>query len=144
LDGDVLAAGASAVAEGRRDYPAFWRYLLDVGREVHLNGLVPVYCCICLPEQVLDGSNLDRVSAVHFPVLLCDEDDLRARILDRVGGQASVANLSFHLQFNRDLERVTVPAPHSLTALTTSGQSPAQTVDHAARWARTVLGGAWP
>lgn len=138
LDGDVLAGGAAAVADGRKDYAGFWRFLLDLGREIHLNGLAPVYCCISLPSQVLEGADLARFTAVHFLALRCDEDDLSSRILTRRGGEASAANLDFHLDFNRRLPQVVVPAPHTLTALNTSGVTVHETVDLAARWARTL------
>ena len=140
LDGDVLASGAWAVAEGHRDYEAFWKYLLDVAREVHHNDLVPVYCCICLPEQVLDGADLTRFAAVHFLALVCDAADLEDRILSRHGGQASAANLDFHLDFNSRLRHASVTAPNSMRLLTTSGMSVAETVKEASSWAATSLG----
>lgn len=139
LDGDVLAAGAAAASEGRRDYPAFWRYLLDIAREVHNNGVAPLYCCICLPEQVLEGADLSRFTAVHFLALTCDEEILRRRILQRAGGEASVNNLEFHLDFNRRLARTAVPSPHTFTSLSTSELTTAQTIDQAGQWAADAL-----
>ena len=38
IDGDVLGRGAAAMAEGRRDYVAFWRYVLSLCREVRSTG----------------------------------------------------------------------------------------------------------
>ena len=37
LDGDVLGRGAAATASGRRDYVAFWRFVLSIAREVRGN-----------------------------------------------------------------------------------------------------------
>ena len=76
LDGDVLAHGAASVADGRSDYEAFWSYLLQISREVHCNGLVPAFACVCLPDQVLGSAEMSRVSAVHFLALGCQESDL--------------------------------------------------------------------
>ena len=67
LDGDVLASGASAVAGGARDYAGFWRYLLAIAAEVHRNGLVPVFACICLPDQVIGAG---PEGPVHFLALV--------------------------------------------------------------------------
>jgi hypothetical protein len=139
LDGDVLASGAAAVSGGRRDYPAFWRYLLHVAEEVHNNGLVPAYCCICLPDQVLGTPAVRGFSGVHFLALVCGEDELRRRILTRVGTDTSPANIDFHLAFNRELSHVTVEAPHSLTIVDTTGRTARQTVDVACRWAADEL-----
>ena len=46
IDGDVLGSGAAAVADGNRDYVAFWRYVLAIRCEVRSNGVVPVVPCI--------------------------------------------------------------------------------------------------
>jgi hypothetical protein len=138
LDGDVLAGGAVAVSDGRRDYGAFWGYLLDIAREIQCNDLVPVYCCICLPEQVLASTDVARFSGVHFLTLVCDRDELRERILTRCGADSSVANIDFHLSLNDQLRQVTVAPPHSLSSLVTSGKTPAQTVAAAREWANDL------
>jgi hypothetical protein len=77
LDGDVLAGGAAAVSDGRRDYPAFWRYLLEVAREIAANGLCTAYCGVCLPEQVLANAETGYFAGVHFLALVSGETTVR-------------------------------------------------------------------
>jgi hypothetical protein len=138
LDGDVLAAGAAAVADGRRDYAAFWAYLLELAREVQDNGLIPAYACVCLPEQVLANPAVGHFAAVHFLVLTCD--GVAERIAGRRGAPSAVARTAVHVELDAVLRRAVVPAPHTLTVLDTTGSAPAGTVAAAVRWAEGVSG----
>ena len=137
LDGDVLAGGAAAVADGARDYHGFWRYLLAIGGEVHRNGLIPVFACICLPGQVLGAG---PAGPVHFLALVSDADAVRCRIGHRAGGAPTV-DVGFHQSFDVTLQGCSVDPPHTLTLLSTVDRSPADTVQAARDWTAGVLGG---
>jgi hypothetical protein len=139
LDGDVLARGAAAVADGRGDYDAFWSYLLQIARDVHSNGLIPVFACVCLPDQVLGSAEMSRVAAVHFLVLGCQESDLRRRIQTRVGATAAAARVDFHLDLNRRLQTASVAAPNTLDRHDTTSETPEQTVGAARAWVTVHL-----
>ncbi|HEX4726209.1 MAG TPA: hypothetical protein VH298_00330 [Jatrophihabitans sp.] len=136
LDGDVLAVGAAAVAGGARDYTGFWRYLLAIAAEVHRNGLVPVFSCICLPDQVVaarpDGP-------VHFLALISGPATVRRRICDRSVAEPAV-DLEFHASFDATLRGCSTVRPHTFTLLDTTEQRPAATIAAAREWARGVAG----
>lgn len=53
LDGDVIPAGAAAVAGEAPECFSFWSYVRTLAREIHGNTLKAVIVCVCLPEQVL-------------------------------------------------------------------------------------------
>lgn len=109
IDGDVLGRGAAATAEGRRDYVAFWRYVLSLCAEVRSNGLTPVVPCICLPDQVLAAANGE---VVHFLGLVSGPSTIRQRIADR-RGVSEVPSPETHVQFDSTLRGVAVPPPHT-------------------------------
>jgi len=132
LDGDVLAAGSTAAAA--RDYPGFWRFLLAIAGEVRRNALVPVFTCICLPDQVLAA---EPAGPVHFLALV--NDDVRGRILRRAGGRPSV-DLDFHQSFDAALRECSVDHPHTLTRLDTTHRSPEETVRAGRDWVNGLLG----
>ena len=110
IDGDVLGRGAAAVAGGRRDYVAFWRYVLAVCAEVRGIGPTPVIPCICLPDQVLAAAG-DEV--IHFLALVSDGPTIRRRIADRVG-VSEVPSPESHVGFDASLRAARVPPPHTL------------------------------
>src|SRR6185437_16667351 len=130
LDGDVLAGGAAAVADGARDYHNFWRYLLAIGDQVHRNGLVPVFACICLPDQVLGAG---PVGPVHFLALVSDADTVRRRIVHRADGQPTV-DVGFQQSFDSALQGRSVDPPHTLRFLNTVDRSVASTVQAGRDW----------
>lgn len=135
LDGDMIAAGAAAVADGRTDYPAFWRYVLSLAGGIADNGLVPVICGLCLPDQVL--SNAEECSSfagVHFLVLTCAPDELERRIRARAGGESAVRNLAKHLAINAAYQRIEVPAPHTLAIFDNTGRTREDTAAAAKNW----------
>ncbi|HJQ00632.1 MAG TPA: hypothetical protein VJ851_03440 [Jatrophihabitans sp.] len=136
LDGDVLAGGAAAVADGARDYHGFWRYLLAIGGQAHRNGLVPVFACICLPEQVLGAG---PVGPVHFLALVSDADTVRCRIVQRLDGRPTI-DVGFHQSFDKTLSGCSIHPPHTLTFFNTVGRSPADTVRAGRDWAGDTLG----
>lgn len=109
----MLASGAAAVSGGRPDYPAFWRYLFDVAREIVDNGLCPAYCCVCLPEQVLANAEIGHFTGVHFLALVSDEATVRARIRRRRGAPSAAGRLALHVGIDAALRTATVPAPHT-------------------------------
>ena len=133
LDGDVLAAGAAAAE--RQDYPSFWRWLLQLAREVQDNGLVTAYCGVGLPEQVLGHPEVDCFAGIHFLALVSGPETVRARIEARRDSGASRHRLDLHLRIDETLRQVRVPAPHSITVLDTSRLSPVETVTEALSWA---------
>lgn len=136
LDGDVLAGGASAVSNGRRDYEAFWRYLLLIAAEVHDNGLVPAYACVCLPSQVMA---LPIPSAtLHFLALVSDEQTVRRRICDRSAGSPSI-DLDLHAALDAQLRQSTVPPPHTFATLDTRELTQAQTIAAGVKWASMTV-----
>jgi hypothetical protein len=136
LDGDVLAAGASAVAGGARDYIGFWRYLLTIAVEVHRNGLVPVFASICLPDQVISAG---PAGPVHFLALVSDPATVRRRICDRAVTRPAI-DLDFHATFDATLRGCSAVDPHTFTLLDTTEQSPAATIAAGREWAHTVTG----
>ena len=140
LDGDVLAEGAAAVADGARDYHGFWRYLLAIGTEVHRNGLVPVFTCICLPDQVLAAG---PDGPVHFLALVSDNETVRRRIIDRAAGRPTI-DVGFHQSFDAALAGCDVEPPHTLTLLSTIERSAADTVQAGQGWVAAVLDGQRP
>jgi gluconate kinase len=139
LDGDVLASGAAAVTGGRHDYPAFWRYLLDLAREVGDNGLATVYCCVCLPHQVLDNAGTSHFTGVHFLALVSDDGTVRDRVSRRRGADSAVTRLDVHVDINRKLREATVPSPHTITRLDTTVLRPDGTIAAARSWAAGIL-----
>ena len=134
LDGDVLAGGAAAVADGARDYDGFWRYLLAIAEEVHRNALVPVFPCICLPDQVLGAGPR---GPVHFLALVSNADTIRGRVSRRLD---SKIDLGRHEAFDEALRGCSVESPHTLEFLDTTRQQPAETVRAGREWVDAVLG----
>jgi hypothetical protein len=140
IDGDVLAEAAAAVTDGRRDYSEFWRTLLNLGREVQANGLVPAFCCIALPEQVLVHAEVAWFTGVHFLALVSDRATAQERLLARPGAPSAIANAKRHLCVNDALRSANIPKPHTFTALDTTQLTPQQTVASATAWASAVVG----
>jgi hypothetical protein len=140
VDGDVLAGGASAVSNGQHDYEAFWRYLLLIAAEVHDNGLVPAYGCICLPSQAMAHVRAQPIPSVtlHFLALVSDEQTVRRRICDRSVVSPSI-DLDLHAALDAQLRQSTVPPPHTFATLDTRELTRAQTIAAGVDWAsRTV------
>lgn len=137
IDGDVLARGAAAVAEGRRDYVGFWRYVLGVCREVRSNGVTPVVPCICLPHQVLAAAE-DEV--VHFLALVSDAATVRRRIAQREG-VSDVPSPESHVEFDASLRGSPVPRPHTWTEHDVVTSDVAGTLAVASAWARRHASG---
>jgi len=136
IDGDVLGRGASATAEGRRDYVGFWRYVLAICGEVRTNGLVPVVPCICLPEQVLAAVD-DEV--VHFLALLSEPGTVRRRIAARAH-VSDVPSPESHVELDRRLRGVAdVPAPHTWTTQDVTAGDVRSAQEAGAAWAAHVL-----
>jgi hypothetical protein len=137
LDGDVIAAGAAAVADGRADYASFWRYVMSIASGVADNGLIPVICGVCLPDQVLaNEEECARFAGVHFLVLASTSDELERRIRSRTGADSAIRNIGKHLAINAALQRIDVELPHTLTVVDTTGLATWETVEQASRWAR--------
>lgn len=131
LDGDVIAAGAAAVADGRTDYAAFWRYVMTIARGVADNGLVPVICGVCLPDQVL-ANDCVAFTQVRFLALTCAPDELEQRIRARPGGES--VDLAKHLDINAGLRRAEVRPPHAMTVFDNTGLGTADTTAAACAW----------
>jgi len=140
IDGDVLGRGAAAMAEGRRDYVAFWRYVLSLCREVRSNGLVPLVPCICLPDQVLAAVG-DEV--VHFLVLVSEPATIERRIADRQG-MSEVPSPEKHVQFDRTLRGMSVPHPHTWERHDVATADISDTMAAATDWANRYSSGTRP
>ncbi len=130
IDGDVLGRGAAAVADGRRDHVAFWRYVLAICAEVRSNGLTPLIPCICLPAQVLAAVE-DEV--VHFLGLVSDGPTIRRRIAARVG-VSDVPSPDSHVGFDASLRAARVPVPHTLVQHDVVRHDEAATLAAAEAW----------
>lgn len=133
LDGDVIAAGAAAVAGGRAEYSAFWRYVLSLARGITDNGLVPVICGVCLPEQVL-ANDCTGFDGVHFLVLTCAPHELEQRIRGRTGAESAIRNVRKHLAINAELRQAEVVPPHTLTVFDSTGLTPVDTTAAVRDW----------
>ncbi|WP_447006679.1 hypothetical protein ACRAKI_09460 [Saccharothrix isguenensis] len=139
LDGDVLAAGAAAVAYGRIDYPAFWRYAMSISNGIADNGLVPVICGVCLPHQVLTNSEECKgFAGVHFFALTCAPDELERRIRARVGAESAVRNIAKHLSINAHLQQGEVAPPHTLTVFDNTGLACQDTTTAVRDWVLSI------
>lgn len=104
IDADVLAKDLVSVVSPNHDYPSFWRSLMQFAHEISQNGVVVAYFGVTLPEQVLANRfSMSYFSAVHFLGLVCDESDLRSRILSRPSGEAAGRRVDLHLEINRRL-----------------------------------------
>lgn len=117
-----LVTGAAAVSGGRADHPAFRRYLPDVAGEVAANGLVPVFCGACLPEQVPVGP------VAHFLALTCDAAVPARRIEQRGGRRVDVAK---HVRIDRLPRTAEVTPPRTMTVGDTTTWTAAETVARA-------------
>ena len=137
VEGDVMAAGAAAVADGRRDYERFWAYMLNVARELHENGLIPLFCCICLPACETTWAGKDQ--ALHFLALVSNEQTVRTRIAERVD-TSPPESTDFHVAFEAQLRGASVSSPHSLRTLDVTHLRPMETVAHAEQWVSAILG----
>ena len=135
IDGDVMGQGAAAVAGTERDYVAFWRHLLAVAQEVRANGLVPVYPCICLPEQVIAAATDETI---HFLALISDSAEIRTRLHERDPAN-SRPSVQKHSDFNAQLRMCTVPPPHTIAFHDVSANEIQTSVAKAHRWARQAI-----
>jgi hypothetical protein len=139
LDGDAIAAGAAAVADGRTDYPAFWRYVMSIASGIADNGLVPVICGVCLPDQVLTNSKeCDGFAGVHFFALTCAPDELERRIRARAGAESAVRNITRHLSINSDFQQTEVAPPHTLTIFDNTGLTCEDTTTAVRDWVLSI------
>jgi hypothetical protein len=139
LDGDVLASGALAVADGRNDYAGLWRYLLSIAFELALNSMPVVLCHVCRPEQVLCHDEVKQFDAVHFLALVCDEAVWAERLRRRGGRRASDPYMAESQRVNRDLKGQQVSRPHTFTPLDTSCLTQDEVNSFAVEWFRDRL-----
>lgn len=98
---------------------------------------MPVFACICLPDQVLSAG---PAGPVHFLALVSDAATVRRRIIGRPGGNPRI-DVGFHQSFDGALPGCSVDPPHTLTLLNTGAQSVAETVQSGQAWASDVLSG---
>ena len=84
-----------------------------------------------MPEQVLANRfSMSYFSAVHFLGLVCDESDLRSRILSRPGGEAAGRRVDLHLEINR---RLGDAAAATAGMILVDGSQPRDVVEHEVR-----------
>jgi len=116
LDADVLADDLVSVFSPNHDYPAFWRTLMRLAHEIAQSGNVVAYFGVTLPAQVLDNHTMLRFfTDLHSLGLVCDENDLRARIARRAGGEAVSARADLHVHINRELRTLAADTPNMTT-----------------------------
>lgn len=139
LDLDVIGRDPVVRRPGDTDYVGFWGFLLRLGLEVQLNGLAPLFCGLCLPEQITANAEAEQFHGVHVLALVCEETELTARIQARFGGTEAAARPDVHFDVNRRLRAVTLPEPHTYTILDTSGWRVADTLRAAEEWVQTTL-----
>lgn len=134
MDGDVIASGAAAVQGAGRDDEAFWHYALAIAGEVAANDLVPVFGCVCLPDQVLASSNTYLFTRVGFLALTQQPGSVARRLSARQGDSSALSNIDLHEHVNDQWRRATVPDPHTVTKLDTSHVPLGQTLREAREW----------
>lgn len=106
VDGDVIAEGASAVADGRRDYDAYWAHVLRLCHEIAASRSVPIVCGIGLPEQLENNPEAGWFRSIRYLALVCHERELEDRMRARSGAGSEAKRVEFHIGFNervRDL-----------------------------------------
>ena len=137
LDADVFAEDLVSVVSPSRDYPSFWRSLMQFAHEISQNGSVVAYFGVTLPEQVhANRYEMSYFSAVHFLGLVCEESDLRSRILLRPGGDAASRRVDLHLELNRRLRDA---AAATADMFLVDGSRPRDVVEHDVRiWMASV------
>jgi hypothetical protein len=140
VDGDVIAAGAEAVAREQEDYEAFWNYTLDIAAEIVGNGLVPVIGCVCLPNQALVSPNVDFFSRLGFLALTRRPGTIEAGLLTRLGPAFDEEAFAIHETVNAELRAASVPSPHSLTILDITESPVSETVERVRPWLLAQLG----
>ena len=133
IDGDTVASGATAVADGRHDYEAYWRFVLRLSVDLAANGLTPVICGIGLPGQVVPAAEEEGVVA-RMLVLGTSEAAIRSRTTARPGDDAHL-DIARHVAVDRTLRVATVPPPHRLDFVDTVGRTPEETIAAARAWA---------
>ena len=131
IDADVFSKDLISVVSPNRDYPSFWRSLMQFAHEISQNGVIVAYLGVTLPEQVLANRfSMSYFSAVHFLGLVCDESDLRSRILSRAGGEAAGRRVDLHLEINRRLRDA---AAATAGMILVDGSQPRDVVEHEVR-----------
>lgn len=103
LDGDVIAEGASAVADDRRDYQAYWAHVLRLCHEIAANRSAPIVCGIGLPEQLENNPEAGWFRSIRYLALVCNERELEDRMRARRGAGSEVGRVPFHLGLNERL-----------------------------------------
>ena len=102
LDADMFADDLVTVVSPCHDYPEHWRALARYAFEIGRNGVTVVYCGVMLPEQLLaHAEEMEWFDGVHFLVLVCDDAELRDRVMARPAKERPKDAIEMHLEFNR-------------------------------------------
>ena len=140
LDADMFADDLVTVVSPRHDYPEHWRALMRYAFEIGRNGQAVVYCGVMLPEQLLaHAEELAWFDGVHFLVLVCDDDELRERVMARPGRERPKAAIEMHLEFNRRFRDEHTRTPN--TTVIDASRVFDDVKGDVAAWIRRVLAG---
>lgn len=141
IDGDVIAAGAASVHGERRDYDAFWGYMVSIAEQLVANGLIPLYGCLMRPEQLL-ANDLSSFSRIEMLALVCDSEVrmARAEARDSPGLTMIRTAREEHDWIDDQLRERVLPTPHQLTVLDVTNGSAAETTRRGLEWARAAIG----
>ena len=129
LDGDVLWHPSYW-----NDRSAFYTRWLALAAQISQTGSAVVLCTAAMPDDWRDASRV-LVSEVHMLALVCDEQDLLARLEARARPPDTEAPADFlqqTLNFNRWLRA-------NLEHLDTSAAGPDETAARVAAWVRARL-----
>jgi hypothetical protein len=141
IDGDVLAAGSSAIL--RRDFIGFWAYAISIAVEVAANSLTPLISCVCRPEQIL-VNDLRGFSYVSMLAMTCDAEVRIDRAESRAESIEWRTAVEEHNAIDRALRGYQMPPPHRYAILDTTAIDEASSTRLARDWVRDELAAASP
>jgi predicted kinase len=130
LDGDILWDPAYW-----KERAAFYTRWLNLAAQISQTGRAVVLCTAAMPDDWRDAAPRVLVSDVHMLALVCDEDELLARLEARgrsPGADAPADFLEQTLNFNRGLRA-------RLDYVDTSVSDPDETTARVAAWVRARL-----
>ena len=130
LDGDLLWNPAFWSAR-----PAFYTMWLNVAAQISQSGRPVVLCTAAMPDDWRNATPRVLVSGVHMLALVCDEEELLARLATRDRTQDDSAPADFLEQtcnFNRWLRT-------HLEYVDTSALDPVETSARVTAWVRARL-----
>ncbi len=134
LDSDILWGHVPATPED--DYRSYWNVWLSMAIAINQSGHPVVLFGTTLPGK-LEASPYHRYfSAIHYLALICSDETLIQRLLDRPAWRRSSneAFIASMLDFTRWLKEHADTTQPPMTLLDITGQSIEQTAESIARW----------